>query len=71
MYSSSKARFYSSPSETTFLSTGYSNWKDASGEKHGGSRTHEQSQVAMNITSQECLGLPNWPDQSMRASALK
>jgi len=39
-------RFYSSPSETTFLSTGYSNWKDASGEKHGGFKTHEQSQVA-------------------------
>jgi len=38
-------RFYSSPSESTFLCNGYSNWKDASGEKHRGFKTHAQSQV--------------------------
>jgi len=38
-------RFNASPSEVTFLCTGYCNWKDASGDKHGGFKTHEQSKV--------------------------
>ena len=44
-------RFNASPSEVTFLITGYCNWKDASGDKHGGFKTHELSQVCLFIES--------------------
>ena len=32
--------------EDAFLARGYTNWKDATGEKRGGFPTHERSQVA-------------------------
>jgi len=38
-------RFNASPSKVTFISTGYCNWKDASGDKHGRFKLHEKSKV--------------------------
>ena len=35
----------------SFISVGYTNWKDAAGEKHGGFPTHERSEVS-RISSQ-------------------
>ena len=34
-----------SKKKDTFLSVGYTNWKDATGEKSGGFPTHERSEV--------------------------
>ena len=36
----------SAKAEEAFTARGYTNWKDASGEKRGGFPTHERSQVA-------------------------
>lgn len=35
----------------TFLSFGYTNWKDATGEKSGGFPTHERSEVSHSSRS--------------------
>lgn len=34
--------------EDAFVTHGYTNWKDASGEKRGGFPTHERSQVCVS-----------------------
>ena len=40
----------------SFISVGYTNWKDAAGEKHGGFPTHERSEVS-RISSQNIIFL--------------
>ena len=44
-------RFRNSPGDNVFLTTGYTNWKDASGEKHGGFNIHERSQVSDTLVA--------------------
>ena len=33
-----------------FITIGYTNWKDAAGEKSGGFPTHERSEVGCNLS---------------------
>ena len=43
----SVTRSLATKAEGAFLTRGYTNWKDAAGEKRGGFPTHERSQVVM------------------------
>ena len=40
----------SAKAEEAFTARGYTNWKDASGEKRGGFPTHERSQVPTELS---------------------